>query len=86
MRFGARNSLPYIIAGSALIITIMSWFFTSRSVQLYNSARFKTFTDSVHDDIEFRMKTYINTLTQTKGMFAVTPYITRTSLILSSIL
>ena len=77
MKFVSRNSLPYIIAGSALVITIMSWFFTFRSVQLYNTARFNTFSDSIHDDIDFRMKTYINTLAQTKGMFNVSPYLTR---------
>jgi two-component system, OmpR family, sensor kinase len=72
-----RSSLPYLIAMASLMLTLVGWFLSYRSVALYNQARFQTLSNKIRADIGFRMQTYVNTLLQTRNMIAVSPYVSR---------
>lgn len=69
--------LPPLIALICLFLTLVGWFLTSRSVDLYNSTRFRRMATKVEADIAFRMETYVNALAQTRNMISVSPYLTR---------
>lgn len=78
MRKSFRFSRPSFIAAVASLITLVGWGLSSRSVELYNSTRFKTLSNDLEEDISYRIQTYVNALAQTQGMVAVSPYLSRT--------
>lgn len=71
--------LPRLIALVCLTLTMVGWFLTSRSVELYNQTRFRRMSGEVQSNIVVRMETYINALTQTRNMISVSPYLSRRS-------
>ncbi|MFL6621314.1 MAG: CHASE domain-containing protein [Sulfurifustaceae bacterium] len=73
-KFGVRSAAAIF---TALVLTGAAWYAVRTSVDLYESARFEVFVDQIHDDISFRMRTYVNALIQTKGMFVVAGKVSR---------
>ncbi len=77
MQHSNSSRLPYIIAAIALLLTLIVWMLIVRSVDLYNTDRFKNLSRKIQDDISFRLNTYINAMSQTQAMVSVSPLLTR---------
>lgn len=67
-KFGVRSTAAIL---TALVLTGLAWYAVRTSIDLYDAARFEVYVDQIHDDISFRMRTYVNALIQTTGMFGV---------------
>lgn len=76
-RYVRKFSISAFAAFGALTITLLAYFFTSKTIQEREELEFKNISFQVNQSISSRMKTYINALVQTRSMFYVTTEVDR---------
>lgn len=76
-RYVRKFSISAFVALGALSLTLLAYFFTTKSIQEREELEFKNVTSQVNQSISSRMQTYVNALVQTRSMFYVTTEVDR---------
>lgn len=76
-RYVRKFSISAFVALGALSLTLLAYFFTTKSIQEREELEFENISFQVNQSISSRMQTYVNALVQTRSMFYVTTEVDR---------